>query len=229
MRVVINFTKEQKMVLNYKKCKEMLIDFRRNKTLIPAIEVEGTTIQRVRSYKLLGLWLDDDLKWATNTEKITKKAAKRLFFLRMLKSYGAKPDDMKKVYTSVIRPTLEYAAQVWNGGLTKQQRKDIERIQRRVLKIIYDVEDYDEALRIAGIDSLQERRDRMCAELVKGMSNPDHKHHHLLPRRVQDVRERDTRLNNQLFYNFQGKTDRFRNSPLSYAVNRYNEIVSVDL
>ena len=124
---------------------------------------------------------------------------------------------------------LEYAAQVWNGGLTKQQRKDIERIQRRVLKIIYDVEDYDEALRIAGIDSLQERRDRMCAELVKGMSNPDHKLHHLLPRRVQDVRERDTRLNNQLFYNFQGKTDRFRNSPLSYAVNRYNEIVSVDL
>lgn len=70
-------------------------------------------IERVRSYKLLGLWLDEDLKWATNTEKITKKAVKRLFFLRMLKSYGAKPDDMMKFYTSVIRPTLEYAAQVW--------------------------------------------------------------------------------------------------------------------
>lgn len=85
------------------------------------------------------------------------------------------------------------------------------------------MEDYNKALRIAEIETLQERRDRMCVELVKRMSNPDHKLNHLLPKRVQDVRQRDTRLNNQIFYNFHGKTDRFKNSPLSYAVNRYNE------
>ena len=77
-------------------------------------EIENNTIERVTSYKLLGLWIDDNMKWNTNTEKIVKKAAKRLFFLKVLKSYGASTSDMKKFYTAVIRPTLQYGAQVWN-------------------------------------------------------------------------------------------------------------------
>ena len=31
-------------------------------------------------------------------------------------------DDLKSFYTAVIRSTLEYGAQVWNGGLTKKQK-----------------------------------------------------------------------------------------------------------
>ena len=41
----------------------MLIDFRRQKTTISHIKVEDTTIERVTSFKLLGLWVDDNLKW----------------------------------------------------------------------------------------------------------------------------------------------------------------------
>ena len=77
------------MELNFKKCKEMLIDFRREKTIIPAIKINDYICTTVSSYKLLGLWVDDDLKWKTNTEYIVKKAAKRLYFLHVLKSYHA--------------------------------------------------------------------------------------------------------------------------------------------
>ena len=49
------------------------------------------------------MWLDDDMKWATNTEFIIKKAAKRLHFLRILKNYGACKDDLKSFYCTVIR------------------------------------------------------------------------------------------------------------------------------
>ena len=150
-------------------------------------------------------------------------------FLRMLKSYGAKPDDMKKFYTSVIRPTLEYAAQVGIGGLTKQQRKDIERIQRRVLKIIYDVEDYDEALRIAGIDSLRERRDRMCAELVKGMSTPTTNSIIYCPEGYRMLGKEILGWIINFFTTFKGNWSFQKTALWVYAVNRYNEIVSVDL
>ena len=159
MSEVMKFTKQQKMELNLKKCKEMLIDLRRNKTAIPLTEIENKIMERVNSYKVLGLWIDDNLKWNTNTEKIIntntekiiKKAAKRLFLLKIIKSYGASTDDMKRFYVAVIRPTLEYGAQVWNGGITKDQSNEIERIQKRALKIIYKEDDYDKVLRIAKI------------------------------------------------------------------------------
>ena len=108
----MKFTNHQKMELNLKKCKEMLIDLRRNKTAVPLTNIENNTVERVTSYKLLGLWVDDNMKWNTNTEKIVKKAAKRLFLLKVLKSYGASTSDMKNFYMAVIRPTLEYGAQV---------------------------------------------------------------------------------------------------------------------
>ncbi len=65
----------------------MIMDFRRRKTVIPYLKVAGTTLERVTCFKLLGLWIDDNLKWNTNTEHIVKKAAKRLYFLKVLKSY----------------------------------------------------------------------------------------------------------------------------------------------
>ncbi len=43
---------------------------------------------KVKSYKLLGVWLDVYLKWTTNTAHITKKAVKRLYLLKVLKSYN---------------------------------------------------------------------------------------------------------------------------------------------
>lgn len=226
MTEVMNFTKQQKMELNLKKCKEMLIDLRRNKTAVPLTKIGNNIIERVTSYKLLGLWIDNNMKWNTNTDKIIKKAAKRLFLLKVLKSYGASSSDMKVFYIAVIRPTLEYGAQVWNGGITKEQSKEIERIQKRALRVIYKEDDYDKALRIANIESLEKRRDRMCIELIKKMANSDHRLHNLLPMKVHEIRNRETRLNNQMYYNFMGKTDRFKNSPISYAINKYNESLS---
>ena len=116
---------------------------------------------------------------------------------------------MKSFYVAVIRPTLEYGAQVWNGGITKEQSNEIERIQKRALKTIYKEDDYDKALRIPKIESLEKRRDRMCIELIKEMSNPNHKLHNLLPKKICEVRKRVTRLNNQMYYNFMGKIERF--------------------
>ena len=58
---------------------------------------------------------------------------------------------------------------------------------------------------------------------IKEMSKPNHKLHSLLPKKICEVRKRTTRLNNQMYYNFMGKTERFKSSPISYAVSKYNE------
>ena len=109
----------------------MQIDFRKNKTVIPPTKIDNRSLTIVRSYKLLGLWFDDDLKWRTYMEYIIKKGAKRLYLLKILKSYKAPKEALKRLYIAVVRSAVEYEAQIWNGNLTKEQFKDIERIQKR--------------------------------------------------------------------------------------------------
>ena len=59
-----------------------------------------------------------------------------LHFLKILKGYNAPREDMKIFHLSAIRSILEYGTKIWHGILTEEQSKDIERIQRRGMKII---------------------------------------------------------------------------------------------
>ena len=53
----------------------MLIEFRKDRTVIPAIKINDCVLERVSSYKLLGLWIDDELKWKTNAGIHCKKGS----------------------------------------------------------------------------------------------------------------------------------------------------------
>ena len=167
--------------------------------------------------------MNDNLNWETNTEYIIKKATKRLYFLKVLKSYGAPKNDLKTFYRCVIRSTLEYGAQVWNGNLTQAQWSDIERVQKRALRIIVPEHEHNLALQECGLKTLQQRRDDLCVRLIEQMSEPLHKLHSLLPRKCSEVKERETRTNPGKFYNFFCRTDRFKRSPLVYAIEKCND------
>ena len=66
------------MVLNFKKTKEMIFEFRVRKTTIRSIKLYDSEVESVTYFKLLGAWLDDYLKWDSNTEYIVKKPRTRL-------------------------------------------------------------------------------------------------------------------------------------------------------
>ena len=82
INMVVKFTEDEKITLNLKKCKEMVIDFRKNKSVIPPLEVNGHVFERVKSYKLLGMWIDDNLKWKTNVKYLVKKGSKTLVYFK---------------------------------------------------------------------------------------------------------------------------------------------------
>ena len=73
------------------------------------------------------------------------------------------------------RPSLE--RRVDNGA----ENEDIERIQKRALRIMYPELKYHEALMESNLKTLTDRRDDMCVQLIKDMSNPNHKLNHLDP------------------------------------------------
>ena len=77
-----NFAVTHSMKLNPGKCKEMVVNFMKNPNFLLGPFVVGSTmIQRVTSYKLLGVFIDDDLKWSTHIDCIYKKAYKILHSL----------------------------------------------------------------------------------------------------------------------------------------------------
>ncbi len=67
-----------------KKCKEMVINFQQNRPDFAPILIQEQTIARVEKAIILGMSITQDLKWNEHVNKITKKAAKRLYLLKQL-------------------------------------------------------------------------------------------------------------------------------------------------
>ena len=96
---------------------------------------------------------------------------------------GVREGDIVMVYVSVIRSLLEYACPVWHPGLSKEQSNEIERVQKRCLKLIYPSLCYREALSNAGLERLSDRRETLTRNMFREIKDPNHVLHYLLPKR----------------------------------------------
>ena len=76
----------------------------------------------VSGAKLLGIIIQDDLKWDCHVEHITKKTSKRLYYIRELKRAGLPSDELVRIYISLVRSVLEYACQVWFTCTTQDKK-----------------------------------------------------------------------------------------------------------
>ncbi len=107
------------MQLNAKKTVEMVIDFNIPTHNLTPIMVNGEQIERVQSSTLLGLHISNDLKWHVHVNEMVKAAAKKLYLVSQLKRACVPPEDILTIFTSVIRPKLEYACPVWHSSVTE--------------------------------------------------------------------------------------------------------------
>ncbi|CAB4017461.1 RNA-directed DNA polymerase from mobile element jockey, partial [Paramuricea clavata] len=146
------------MKLNTKKCKEMQICFFRNKPELPHLCVEDQILECVSSHKVLGLIIQDNLKWNEHISMIVTKASKRLHILRVLRRGGIPPHDLITIYYALIRSTLEYCCTVWHCGLPMYLSEQVEKIQKRALRIILPGRSYGEAQEMLQCPRLDIRR-----------------------------------------------------------------------
>ncbi|CAB4010558.1 Hypothetical predicted protein [Paramuricea clavata] len=158
------------MKLNTKKCKEMQICFFRNKPELPHLCVEDQILECVSSHKVLGLIIQDDLKWNEHISMIVTKASKRLHILRVLRRGGIPPHDLITIYYALIRSTLEYCCTVWHCGLPMYLSEQVEKIQKRALRIILPGRSYGEAQEMLQCPRLDIRRDELCEKTMKNIA-----------------------------------------------------------
>ena len=88
------------MMLNPKKCKELRICFFRETLTVFPLIIDGKPVDIVDSHKVLGIEINSSLKWSDQVDKITKKAAKRLYIIRVLRRSGLSSDEFISIYTA---------------------------------------------------------------------------------------------------------------------------------
>ena len=134
------------MQLNHSKCKELIISFAKNKPLLHPLLLQVYSMVPVLSTKRLGIHLSSDLRCNLHIEHTVTEASKRLYFIRVLKRSGVDQCSFMKVYTTCLRPVLEYGCQIWSYNSPDYLKEEIERIQRRALWIICPHLSYNKAL-----------------------------------------------------------------------------------
>jgi hypothetical protein len=63
---------ENNLTLNVNKTKEIIVDFMKQQREQPPIHIDGTVVERVESFKFLGIHITDILNWSTNTDSIRR-------------------------------------------------------------------------------------------------------------------------------------------------------------
>ena len=102
------------------KCKFMMLSRKRgNSAPQHTLFLMGEPIEKVNSFKYLGVTISDDLTWSKHIQTISSKARRIIGMLyRQFYRYTSTPALLHS-YKTQIRPHLEYASVVWDPYLAK--------------------------------------------------------------------------------------------------------------
>ena len=113
-------------------------------------------------------------------DNVTVKASQRVYLLKQLKRADIDCISLLQFYCVCIRSILEYACQSFHSSLPAYLSDQLERIQKRSLRIIYPDLSYSEALTKSSMSTFQDRRKLLCRKLfMEIVDNKGHKLHNL--------------------------------------------------
>ncbi len=158
----------------------------------PPLMISGTPVERVSSFKYLGVNISEDL--TTHIQTQVKKARQRLYHLRQLRKFRVSPAILKTFYSGAIESVLTQCISVWYGNTTNQDCKALQRVVRL-------------AERISGsaLPSLQVTYLKRCksraVKIIKDSTHPGNHLFRLLPsgKRFRSMMAKTQRLRRSFF------------------------------
>ncbi|KAI4886688.1 hypothetical protein NFI96_004201 [Prochilodus magdalenae] len=160
--------------LNTDKTKEMIVDMRKERRPHQPLFIRDLEVERVSSFKYLGVHISDDLTWTLNTTYVLKRAQQRLYFLRRLRKFGMSPRILSNFYSCIIESILTSCITVWYGSTTVKDRKRLQRVVKTATKITKMAQ--------PSLQSIYNLRvHRRAASIIKDPTHPQHGLFTLLP------------------------------------------------
>ena len=126
------------LVLNAQKTKELCFGEKRaqNKSLLRPVKINDVIVEKVATFKYLGVVLDKDLCFSSHVDSVSKKANQRLYLLRKLKSFDVSSSILEMVYRSLIESILTFSSISWFGNLSVKDKSKLIRVIKLAGKII---------------------------------------------------------------------------------------------
>ena len=219
---LVQWCDENNMRLNVKKCHTMRVYFGKTDLLPLSVTLADHSLNQVKSVKILGVTVQSDLKWGEHVQEMVRKANKRMYMLSALLPFRIPVCDLLTIYTGFIRPLVEYAAPVWHPGLTSFQTSQIERVEKRALRLIMGsaYSSYDEALDHTRLEKLEVRRDHLCKKFAQALTKSSH-FNSWFPLRRQHEGSRSLR-NKTHYQQMRCRTERYRKSPIPFLIDILN-------
>jgi hypothetical protein len=183
--------------LNEKKCKYVLFSLSPTHSSARGettdIRIKGEPMERVPSYRYLGVQFDERLAFAEQTELATTKTKKGIGALARTLRKWAPREILCKAISEIAIPCLLYGIEVWYpSDDTRQQR--IERTQKYAARLItnnFKAEaNYDELIKQLGWKSIQ------CQVMEKRLINL-YKYKHCLRYIPEEVFPKEVPTNNR--------------------------------
>ena len=126
-----------RMILNSGKTKSMVVTTRQKhqlETLSLKLYVNSSKIDQVKEHRVLGIVLDQELKWEAHIRSLCKKLARNLYLLSKLSLYASK-EALLIFYHAHIISHINYASSIWDGAAEVHLKK-VDSLHRRAAKII---------------------------------------------------------------------------------------------
>ena len=163
-----SWAQSSNLKLNLSKTQEMILCNR--KTSLPQ---KITDVERVRSMKILGVILDDKLKFQEHINKVISNTSQCYFALRTLRYHGMSQENLCNIFKATIIPKMLYAIPSFWGFLSMANKLQLQAVLNRAIKLNY----YKET-----DSNIEQIVNKMELDLyTKINENENHILHHLLP------------------------------------------------
>ena len=196
----------------------MKFNFSRSLDFSPQFNLGSEDLEIVKSSKILGLMINDQLKWNTHVEYICNRARQRTWALRRLLLLKLDYEIIIDFYQKEVRSILEYGAVVYHSGLTKRQSGAIEAVQRHFFQVVSHALGLKMSYNEACILYCSEKFEFYCLDICKRFihrtkNNPKHKD------MFKTISTNYNTRNGNNIRQFRPRTTRFARSPLVYLTN----------
>ena len=126
-----------KLTLNSAKTEFSLIGSRQklNTSSNPLkLSIDNVAIEHVSSVKSLGIFIDENLRWQTHIDKLSKKVASGIGAIKRIRPF-VRPPILHYIYNALIRSHFDYCNPVWgNCGKTLFDR--LQKLQNRAARAL---------------------------------------------------------------------------------------------
>ena len=159
-----------RLSLNIGKTKYMLFGAADNATI--NLKMQNTDLERVKEYKLVGLTIDENLKWKSQCQNTAQKL--RLTYVMLARNKNILPEKTKiLIYHSLFHSHLIYGSEFY-GAATKSCLKQLKSLQEKTLKLITktDIKAFCKKQKILTVEDTIIKQRIMLAHSILSIDSP---------------------------------------------------------